>query len=157
MKPDKPGYICSALTELPEETRDAAKAFYSKIADGLGEVLDHRPWVPHEHFDPIAHADFTPEEVKSKEKKLVCEESGFLLVIALAPSWGGGIEVGWAEDRGRPIFTIVPRAKLEERTVSRLLLGCSTVLEPFDTLEHGIEVTKKMVATYFAQANTESM
>lgn len=150
MQPTKPGYICSALTELPEETRDAAKAFYSQIADGLGEVLSQRPWVPHEHFDPIAHAHFTPDEVKQKEKHIVCEETGFLMLVALEPTWGGGIEVGWAEDRGIPIFTLVPGEKLKQRKVSRLLLGCSTVIEPFDTFDHGIEVAQKMVKAYFA-------
>lgn len=143
--PTKPGYICSALTELPEWARGEAKRFYSALADEIGEELGTRPWVPHEHFDPVAHAHFTPEDVKRAEKEIVCEQTDFLFLVAIEPSWGGGIEVGWAEDRGIPIFVLAPKEKFESRKLSRLLRGCATKLETYDDVDDGLAVAKRMV------------
>ncbi len=148
-KPNKPGYICSALTELPADEVQEAKVFFSAIADRLGQVLGLRPWVPHEHFDPIAHAEFTPAQVKMAEKEIVCEKTGFLLVIAMRPSWGGGIEIGWAEDRGIPVLTLCPQAKLDQRKISRLLRGCSTKVAGFCDYEDALDVAEAVVREQF--------
>lgn len=49
-------YICYALTELPPDTRNQAKAFYERVADACEQVTGIRGFVPHEHFDPTVHA-----------------------------------------------------------------------------------------------------
>ncbi|MEK7681025.1 MAG: hypothetical protein AAB348_03200 [Patescibacteria group bacterium] len=116
-------YICYALTELRPEKRDAAKAFYVRVAETCEKVLGIRGFVPHEHYDPVAHANFTPHEVDEAERRQVCERTSVVIVVALAPSWGGGIEVEMANRYSIPVIILCEKWKLEERKISRLLLG----------------------------------
>ena len=70
-------YICGPLTELPEEVCEQAKCFYSQLADVCEEVMGERAFVPHEHYDPVAHASFTPQRLM--------QQSGNR--FACAPTW----------------------------------------------------------------------
>jgi hypothetical protein len=115
---DKSAYICGPLTELPEETRQPVKSLYSALAQVCLDVTGVRAFVPHEHFDPIAQANFTPVEVDAAERRQVCESTNLLVVVALEPTWGGGIEVEMANRNGIPVVILKPQKK-----VSRLLLG----------------------------------
>jgi len=49
--------------------------------------------------------------------------TSLLIVVAILPSWGGGIEVEMANQSGVPALLICKRKKLEARKISRLLRG----------------------------------
>jgi len=117
-------YVCGPLTELPVEGQRAVKELYCKIADVCQSSLGVRAFVPHEHYDPVANADFTPWQVDEAERRQVCERTSVLIVIALAPSWGGGIEVEMANRSGVAAVVYHPA----EKKVSRLLRGNPAVL-----------------------------
>lgn len=117
-------YVCGPLTELPPLDQARVKKLYERIGDLCRETLGHRAFVPHEHYDPIKHANFTPQQVDAGERKQVCELTSHLVVVAEMASWGGGIEVEMANRHGVPAIVLVPLGK---RT-SRLLLGNPTVM-----------------------------
>jgi len=112
-------YICGALTELDPSHIDKVKAFYSQLGDTCIEVLGERGFVPHEHYDPIKTAEIENTVVYEAERKIVTEQTSLLIVYAIEPSWGAGIEVGWANEHKVPIVVLVPKGK----KVSRLLTG----------------------------------
>jgi len=87
-----------------------------------------RAFVPHEHFDPIRHRNFTPADVDRAERVQVCKKTTFLVVVAVEPTWGGGIEVEMAYRSDVPVLLLCPREKLEARRVSRLLRGNPAVV-----------------------------
>jgi len=90
-------------------TAQEAKEFYATLADDIANFPDVSPWrpfVPHEHYDPILHANFTPQQVYRGESAQVCNNTSLLVVVAVAPSWGGGIEVGWAIHSGIPVLIL---------------------------------------------------
>ncbi len=66
---EKQPYICGALTELPLDIRDVVKVFYSRLGEVCHEATGVRGFVPHEHFDPVANAQATPQEVNATERK----------------------------------------------------------------------------------------
>lgn len=120
---EKSAYICGPLTELSEDERNHAKRLFERIADICKEEFGIRGFVPHEHYDPVIHADYTPAQVDAAERKQVCENTSVLIVVALAPSWGGGIEVEMANRSGVPALLLCEKAKLDARKISRLLRG----------------------------------
>ena len=119
----KPAYVCGPLTELSPEEQGGVKRFYEKIADVCEESLGIRAFVPHEHYDPIKNASFTPQQVDEAERRQVCENTSLLIVVAIAPSWGGGIEVEMAHRSGVPAIVLCEKEKLEQGKISRLLRG----------------------------------
>lgn len=119
----KCAYICGPLTELSPEEQARIKRLYSEMADVAENVLGIRGFVPHEHYDPIANAKATPAEVDAAERLQVCERTSVLIVLAEAPSWGGGIEVEMANRSDVPVLIFCKQDKLEKRLVSRLLRG----------------------------------
>lgn len=141
----KIAYICAPLTELPNPgwllkllflimdflgrfftgkqrqfrfTKYTAKRLYSALGDVCEQELGHRAFVPHECFDPEKHAHFSPAEVDWAERFQVCHGTSVLVVVAIEPTWGGGIEVEMAYRSGVPVIVL----KLPKK-VSRLLLG----------------------------------
>jgi len=139
-KPNLTPYICYALTELAPETREQAKAFYVRVADACEATIGVRGFVPHEHFDPIKHANYTPSDVDGAERRQVCENTSIVIVVALAPSWGGGIEVEMANRSGVPVIILCKKEQLEKRLVSRLLRGNPAVRQviAFQTEEDAV-------------------
>lgn len=119
----KPAYVCGPLTELPQKRQVRVKALYSKIGDLLEELTGVRAFVPHEHYDPVAHAHFIPRDIDAAERKQVCKGTSLLIVVAIVPSWGGGIEVEMANRSGVPVIVLCDRKKLDARKISRLLRG----------------------------------
>jgi hypothetical protein len=115
----KTAYICGALTELDDELKPGVKLFYEHLADLVERLTGARAFVPHEHYDPDLHRDYTPQQVDEAERAQVCEHTSCLIVVAICPSWGGGIEVEMAYRSGVPIIILHP----EEKTISRLLRG----------------------------------
>ena len=131
-----PAYICGPLTELDPDDQDRVKKFYEKIADLFQELTGVRAFVPHEHFDPLIHCDFTLKQVDAAEREQVCYKTSMLIVVAVAPSWGGGIEVEMAFRSGIPIIILCEREKLRIRKISRLLRGNPAVQH---TIEYATE------------------
>jgi len=138
----KSAYVCGPLTELPPETQASVKAFYSAIGDLAKRVTGVRAFVPHEHYDPIAHANFTPATIDAAERKQVCENTSLLIVVAIEPTWGGGIEVEMANQSGVPAVILASREKLEERRISRLLRGNPAVMEIIPYRSYAEAITK---------------
>lgn len=116
-------YICGPLTELLPEEQQRVKSFYVKLADVCEEVTGIRAFVPHEHYDPVKNADFTPRQVDEAERKQVCEKSLLVVAVPVAPSWGSGIEVEMANTKGIPVIVLCEEKRLEQRKISRLLRG----------------------------------
>ncbi len=147
---EKTVYICGALTELPPEEQESVKKFYSKLGDLCGEVTGKRAFVPHEHYDPIRHANFTPADVDKAERDQVCNHTSLVLVATFTPSWGGGIEVEMAYRSNVPVIVLCERSKLEQRKISRLLRGNPAVISviSYDTEEEVVEKLRKELKTY---------
>jgi hypothetical protein len=80
-------------------------------------------FVPHKHFDPVKAPNFTPQEVDAAEREQVCNWTSVLVVVPVAPSWGGGIEVEMAYQNGVPIILLCEVKQLANRKISRLLRG----------------------------------
>lgn len=121
-------YICGALTELPPDMQTWVKTFYSQLGDVCREELGERAFVPHEHFDPVKHAEFTPQDVDRAERHQVCGCTSLLIVVAIEPSWGGGIEVEMANRSNVPVLVLRPKGK----RISRLLLGNPSVVAVYE-------------------------
>jgi len=139
-------YICGPLTELSPGEQVEAKKFYELIADTCQDVLGVRAFIPHEHYDPQKHANYTPAQVDKAEREQVCMNTSLLIVVAIAPSWGGGIEVEMAYRSHVPIIIICEREKLEQRKISRLLRGNPGVINiiQYDSKEDAIDKFRKM-------------
>jgi len=110
---------------MPEELKGPARALYTRIADICGEELGERGYCPHEHSDPHAHETLTPAEVYAIDARQVGEFCNLLIVVAIAPSWGGGMEVEIAHQNQVPILILKPKNK----KVSRCMLGNPSVRE----------------------------
>ncbi len=133
-------YVCGPLTELSPEEAVRARWFYERIADCAESVLGIRGFVPHEHYDPVKHANFTPQQVDAAEREQVCTRTSCLVAVALAPSWGGGIEVEMANQSGVPVILLCERKKLQARKISRLFRGnpaVQTIIE-YDTEDEAL-------------------
>ncbi|MDO8536628.1 MAG: hypothetical protein Q7R94_00055 [bacterium] len=124
-----PAYICGPLTELPPDEQERIKSLYSGIADLFKELTGIRAFVPHEHYDPVKHADFSPDQIDSAERWQVCRKTSLLVVVAIVPSWGGGIEVEMANRSGVPVVILCEKEKLRQKKISRLLRGNPAVKE----------------------------
>ncbi len=122
-------YVCGPLTELAPDEQERVKRFYQKVGDVCKEVLGVRAFVPHEHYDPIKNANFTPQEVYRAEQHQVCDLTSLLIVVAIEPTWGGGMEVEMANQHNIPVILLCEKQKLEERRISRLLRGSPAVKE----------------------------
>lgn len=127
MDNQKTAYVCGALTEVPAEQKEEVKNFYVRIADLCEKVSGTRAFVPHEHYDPVLHANWTPAQVDESERRQVCELSSCIVAVTLFPSWGSGIEVEMACKSNVPVILLCQKEKLEKRLVSRLLRGNPSV------------------------------
>lgn len=124
-------YICGPLTELSADLRAEVKDLYTALGDICQEVLGARAFVPHENYDPIRHAHYTPQEIDQVERVQVCEKTSVLIVVAVEPSWGAGIEVEMANRSDVPVIVF----KDASRKLSRLLLGNPGVREVIEYAE----------------------
>lgn len=138
-------YICGPLTELLPEEQQRVKNFYVKLADACEKITGVRAFVPHEHYDPIKQANYTPQQVDQGERTQVCEKTSLVAVVAIAPSWGGGIEVEMANRTGVPVIILCEKEKLEQRKISRLLRGNPAVVSIiiYTSEEEAIEKLKE--------------
>ncbi len=123
MSISKSAFVCGPLTGLPEEKQSSIKLFYEKIGDVCEKAIGVKSFVPHKHYDPIKHKDYTPEQVNKAERRQVCKKTLVLVVVTVAPSWGGGIEVEMANRSDVPVILICEKERLKKRKISRLLRG----------------------------------
>jgi hypothetical protein len=151
-------YICGPLTELPVVAHAGVKKFYSAIGDLVEEVTSVRAFVPHEHYDPVAHAHFAPEEIDIAERKQICESTSLLIVVAIEPTWGGGIEVEMANQSRVPVLILAPREKLEARKISRLLRGNPAVIGimPYSSYAEGLIALEQWLKQFVSIASGEN-
>jgi len=134
-------YVCAPLTELLAEEQALAKILYELLADACLSTFGARAFVPHEHFDPKKHSYYTPIQVYRAERKQVCKKTSLLIVVTVAPSWGGGIEVEMANESDVPVMLFCERKKFEQKKISRLLRGNPAVVATilYDTNEEAIK------------------
>lgn len=152
MKKEKPAYICGPLTGLPTKQQMAIKDFYERIADLVERISGTRAFVPHEHYDPVKHGDYVPEEVDKAERQQISERTSLLLVVAVAPSWGGGIEVEMANQNGIPVIILCKKDDLGKGRISRLLRGNPAVVTiiSYDTENEALEKLERGLRTRIA-------
>ena len=105
-------YVCGPLTELPSDLMESIKNFYTEIGDLFKDLIGERAFVPHEHFDPIKFAHFTPKEIDNVERDQVCNKTSVVIAVYVAPSWGSGIEVEMARQSDVPVIILcAPKVK----------------------------------------------
>ncbi len=140
----KAAYICGPLTELPIDEQVQVKLLYEQVGAACEEVLGVPSFVPHQHYDPIRNASATPGEVDSSERKQVCTLTSVLVVLPVAPSWGGGIEVEMARQSNVPVVLLCEKTKLEARKISRLLRGNPAVksIVAYNSEDESLELLK---------------
>jgi len=114
---EKIPYICGPIRELDEQSRKEVFNFYEKIAEMCKDTLNVMPFVPHLHFNP--NNDFSPQEIDKVERDRVCNKTSVLIVVAVAPSWGGGIEIEMSYRSNVPVIILRPNGK----DLSRLMRG----------------------------------
>ncbi|HEV2251335.1 MAG TPA: sigma factor-like helix-turn-helix DNA-binding protein [Candidatus Limnocylindria bacterium] len=114
-------YISGALTAIADGAR--ARVFYELLAEIVSEC-GLRPYLPHQATDPVAAPELDPASVYEIDRARVAR-SGLLIAYAGTPSFGVGIEVEIARERGIPVILVAER----ERTVSRILLGSPAVVD----------------------------
>jgi hypothetical protein len=114
-------YISGALTAIADGAR--ARVFYELLAEIVSEC-GLRPYLPHQATDPVAAPDLDPRSVYEIDRARV-SRSGLVIAYAGAPSFGVGIEVEIARERGVPVILVAER----DRTVSRILLGSPAVVD----------------------------
>jgi hypothetical protein len=114
-------YISGALTAIADGAR--TRVFYELLAEIVSEC-GLRPYLPHQATDPVAAPDLDPRSVYEIDRARV-SRSGLVIAYAGAPSFGVGIEVEIARERGVPVILVAER----DRTVSRILLGSPAVVD----------------------------
>ncbi len=107
----------AALEDRRDQKTDDLKRFYEQLALAWERVMGVSAFVPHHYYDPKQNVVATPEEVYAFERAQIMERTSVLIVVADEPSWGGGMEVGWADEKRIPIIM------LRSGGVSRLLRG----------------------------------
>lgn len=138
----KTAYFCGPLTELDPSIQQQVKNFYSTVGDVCEDILGVRAFVLHEYFDPILHAHFTPRQVDEAERDRVCFKTNVLIVVAIEPTWGGGIEVEMANCHHVPILLLKP-----PKRVSRLLLGNPAIKQivEYHDFEEALVILRKIL------------
>jgi hypothetical protein len=114
-------YISGALTAIADGAR--ARVFYELLAEIVAEC-GLRPYLPHRSTDPVAAPELDPRSVYEIDRARVAR-SGLVIAYAGTPSFGVGIEVEIARERGIPVIIVAER----DRTVSRILLGSPAVVD----------------------------
>jgi len=114
-------YISGALTAAADVPR--ARLFYELIAE-IAAACDLLPYLPHRATDPVAHADLDARSVYAIDRAHI-ERSVLVIAYAGTPSFGVGIEVEIARERGVPVILVAER----DAVVSRILVGSPAVVE----------------------------
>ncbi len=111
-------YISEPLTDVEPDPRP----LYERAADVL-EQAGFVVYLPHRATDPKAHPDVSPADVYVRDRREVLS-SDLVVVFALPPSLGVGMEIQLAAEAFIPILLLQPTG----RTVSRMPRGAPTKL-----------------------------
>ena len=137
-------YVSGALTALDDAPR--TKVFYELLAE-IAEAANLRAYLPHRVTDPVAQAHLDPRAVYEIDRAHI---TGAAVLIAYAgiPSFGVGIEVELARERGVPVVVVAER----DRPISRLLLGNPAVVDvvrfaDLDGLRRQLQTALARIAT----------
>jgi hypothetical protein len=124
-------YFASGLTGLGEDQLSIVELVSGLLSEFCSEkeIRVHQPVLT---TDPVSHPKLTPEQVRSADYQRVTS-SDALIVLADFPSWGGGIEVTWAERLRLPMLVLARR----EKSVSRLLRGTTADVQVCTWRFHG--------------------
>lgn len=134
-------YICGPIRELDEKSKAQIFDFYEKIAIMCKDAIGAAPFVPHMLFNP--NSDFSPQEIDKVERDQVCQRTSLLIVVAVAPSWGGGIEIEMSHQSNVPVVILRPNGK----DLSRLMRGNPAVRKiiDFDNHQDAIDKLEKWI------------
>ncbi len=102
----------------------AGGGVFHELFAGTVSECGLRPYLPHHATDPVAAPDLDPRSVYEIDRARVAR-SGLIVAYAGTPSFGVGIEVEIARERGIPVILVAER----DRTVSRILLGSPAVID----------------------------
>jgi hypothetical protein len=136
-------YVSGALSALEDGAR--MRLFYELLAEVV-ESVGLRAYLPHRVTDPVAAAQLEPRAVYDIDRAHVTS-ARVVVAYAGTPSFGVGIEVELAREHDVPVVLVVER----ERTVSRLLLGNTAVVEvvrfaDLDGLRRGLAAALERIA-----------
>jgi len=120
-------YFTGKLTGLSEDRREATLMLYERIAAYIEGGFPIKVYLPHRVSDPVAHKDWTPEQVDQLDRRAVTMSS-FIIAMVNDDSVGAGIEIELAHHANKPVFLLVEKAKLDARLVSRLVRGNPAVV-----------------------------
>ena len=132
-------YISGALTVVKEP--EMLKGFYEEIG-GVCEDVGICPYIPHQHTDPIADPDISPEEVYKRDK-IEVQSSDLVIAYIGVPSGGGGAELEMAREAGVPIILLYEKG----RPVSRVARGNPAVIAEicFATFDEALGALKNFL------------
>jgi len=147
-------YISGPLTGLEEWRSATLKAFYEQLGarfEAVARDLGHPDavgYVPHKFCDPVAHAHWTPDQVKVIDYGHV-RNSNVMIMYVGVPSHGVGREHEWALALGIPVVALCESTKLAERTVSRLARADITHFIAFGTYDDALQEFEEWVRKNF--------
>jgi len=110
-------YFASGLTSLNSDQHSIVELVSGLLAEFCSDqkICVHQPVL---HTDPANTPDLTPEQVRQIDHEKVAS-SDALIVLADFASWGGGMEIVWAERLRLPMLLLAR----DHESISRLLRG----------------------------------
>ncbi|OGZ72416.1 MAG: hypothetical protein A2908_03190 [Candidatus Staskawiczbacteria bacterium RIFCSPLOWO2_01_FULL_38_12b] len=153
-------YLCAGLTGLPRKDHPRIKGFYAKIADACQEKTGVRPYVPHEHSDPVLNKDLTPPQVYNLDENQVQNKTSVLIVVFIPDprqddeeierypfgSCGVGMEIQMAREKRVPIIFLFPIGHILSRLPGGVP-GLEKILY-YENQDHALQMIKEAVTAY---------
>lgn len=144
-------YICGALTKFPSEIDpQEVKNLYSRFGDVFQRLIGVRAFVPHEHYDPIKFPHFEDTEITDAELGQIIHRTSILVVVNVAPTTGGGIEIAFAAMHKVPVVFFSPKEKISRIvTGTPKKFGVFQGIKYFSNFDEAILVLRDWISEYF--------
>jgi hypothetical protein len=113
-------YISGPLTGV--RNIDNLRNFYENVG-AIVSLLGAKPYIPHQHSDPIKHPNISPRKVYLLDRKNVCNADLVIAYVGI-PSIGVGQEIEIANRYCKPVVLLYET----NRTVSRMVRGNPSVM-----------------------------
>lgn len=120
-------YVSGPLTGLSETEHARCLALYERIADVCHD-FGFLGFLPHKYGDPKAKAHLTPEQIDMQDRTAVTQSRLMVAYVGI-PSHGAGIEIEMAHHSHKPVILLFEKERLEQRMISRLVLGAPAVID----------------------------
>ncbi|MBU6447360.1 nucleoside 2-deoxyribosyltransferase [Patescibacteria group bacterium] len=120
-------YVSGPLTGLSDMEHARCLSLYERIADVCAE-FGFLGFLPHKYGDPKAKAHLTPEQIDKQDRTAVTQSRIVIAYVGL-PSHGAGIEIEMAHHSHKPVILLFEKERLEQRMISRLVLGAPAVID----------------------------